>query len=590
MLNEKSLSVIIPARNEEFLKKTIDSVLSKSMGPDTEVIAILDGYWPEAPGLPVNPKVTVVHHDKSIGQRAAVNEGARISKAKYIMKLDAHCQLDKGFDVKLMENCEYDWTVLPRMYTLHAFDWKCLKCGDRTYQGEKPKKCEQCGHKDFERVIVWRRNTRKRTDYMWIDQDLRMKYFDGKCLRPYGPSREVSKMCHHKYKEWAKGNITDVMVGVGCCWFLHRDRFFELGGMDEEHGSWGQMGAEVAMKAWLSGGRQVINKNTWFAHLFRTQAGFKFPYPISGKDQRKAREYSNKLWKGNKWSGQTRDIDWFINKFAPLPGWHVNLKDAEKEVEPLVKAESQKLVTSGSASTESQPSKGIIYYTDNRCEERISLAVRNQLRKCCLGMEIVSISHLPIDMGRNLVVNWERSVLTMFKQILAGLELSTASIVFLTEHDVLYNQSHFEFTPPRQDTYYYNENNWALDAKTGQALFYRPRQQVSGLCGYRHLLLEHYRARVARVEKEGFSRKMGYEPGKKPPKGIDNHPKKGFFSEFPNVDIKHGNNVTKGRFKLEQYRCRERIKDSWVLADEIPYWGKTKGSFDRFILEVGEKC
>ena len=42
------LSVIIPARNEIYLQKTIDSVLSAAKG-EIEVIAILDGYWPDPP-------------------------------------------------------------------------------------------------------------------------------------------------------------------------------------------------------------------------------------------------------------------------------------------------------------------------------------------------------------------------------------------------------------------------------------------------------------------------------------------------------------------------------------------------------------
>ena len=67
------------------------------MEADTEVIAICDGYWPDPPVVD-HPKVTIVHHTKSIGQRAATNEGARISQAKYVMKLDAHCTVDKGFD------------------------------------------------------------------------------------------------------------------------------------------------------------------------------------------------------------------------------------------------------------------------------------------------------------------------------------------------------------------------------------------------------------------------------------------------------------------------------------------------------------
>lgn len=564
------LTVVIPALNEEFLQRTIDDVLRKAKG-DTEVIAILDGYWPDE-GIKQHPKLTVVHHEEPSGQRQSVNEGIKLSDSKYIMKLDAHCCLDKGFDVKLMEDCDPDWTVLPRMYTLHAFDWKCSKCGNRTYQGPRPVKCENEGcdnTTDFERVMVWNRNLRKRTDYMWICPELRMRYFDGHCLKPYGDPHELKRKCHHKFRAWAKNDITDVMVGVGCCFFMHRDRYLELGGLDETHGSWGQMAVEVAMKSWLSSGRQVINKKTWFAHLFRTGGGFGFPYKISHNQQEAARQYSRDLWMGDKWEGQKRKFQWVIDKFGPLPGWHITAK--EKAVTETKELESP------TPSRVSQPTKGIIYYTDNMIEDRLAITVRNQLKKCCYGAEIVSVSQYPIDLGRNIVVPWKRSVLTMFKQILEGLEASTANIVFLTEHDVFYHPSHFDFTPPTNNAYYYNENVWSLDAKTGKVLFYKPRQQVSGLCAYRSLLLEHYRARVKRVEKEGFTLRLGYEPGKRPPRGIDRYKKKGWFSEHPNVDIKQKCSLTPGRFKLEQYRCKDKIKDSWILTDELPFWGSTNG-------------
>jgi glycosyltransferase involved in cell wall biosynthesis len=575
------LSVIIPARNEEFLERTISDVLRKARA-NTEVIAILDGYWPVAPGLKVRENLTVIHNEESIGQRASVNQGANFSNAEYVMKLDAHCCLDNGFDVKLIETYEPDWIVIPTMYTLHAFDWVCRDCGYSEYQGRKPEKCPKCGSPNLERKFFWRRNLQKKTEYMWIDKDLRMRYFDGTCLRSYGDPHKIKKMCHHKYRDWAAENITDTMTCVGCCFFMSRKRFFELDGMDDKgHGSWGQMGTEVAMKAWLSGGRLVVNKNTWFAHLFRTQGGdFGFPYTISGKAQRAARKYSNDLWKNNRWKKQVRPFEWVIEKFRPLPGWHQDFLDKE------IKKKQAPKNTLPTKFKSISKSKGIVYYTNNVIEDRIAIVARAQLKKCCEGMEIVSVSHVPLEMGENIVVNMESSILSMFKQILLGLECSKSEIIFLTEHDLLYHPSHFQFAPESKDAYYYNENNWCLDSKTGQALFYRPRQQVSGLCAYRDTLLAHYSARVERVEKEGFSRKMGFEPGKKLPHGIDNVPRKGFFSMFPNVDIKHGSNITKGRFNLDQYRCKEKIKDSWVLADGIPYWGKTRGRFDEFIRTV----
>ena len=118
------------------------------------------------------------------------------------------------------------------------------------------------------------------------------------------------------------------MCCMGPGWFMHKDRFWELGGCDEGHGGWGQQGVEVALKAWLSGGALMVDKRTWFAHWFRggeqpLGLGKGFPYRITGRDQENARKYSRNLWLGNKWPQQTRTIEWLIEKFQP-PTWTKN--------------------------------------------------------------------------------------------------------------------------------------------------------------------------------------------------------------------------------------------------------------------------
>ena len=104
---------------------------------------------------------------------------------------------------------------------------------------------------------------------------------------------------------------------------MSRNRFHELEGCDEKHGGWGQFGVEFACKSWLSGGRHVVNKKTWFAHMFRTkpQHQFGFPYQLSGNAQTKAQEYSRDLWLNNKWQKAVRPLQWILDKFAPIPDW-----------------------------------------------------------------------------------------------------------------------------------------------------------------------------------------------------------------------------------------------------------------------------
>src|SRR5688572_17772670 len=94
------LSVLIPARCEQFLPQTVADVLEHSKA-ETEIIVVLDGELPAEP-IPQDQRVRVVYLPESIGQRAATNLAARLSEAKYVAKLDAHVSVAEGWDVELI--------------------------------------------------------------------------------------------------------------------------------------------------------------------------------------------------------------------------------------------------------------------------------------------------------------------------------------------------------------------------------------------------------------------------------------------------------------------------------------------------------
>jgi len=230
------------------------------------------------------------------------------------------------------------------------------------------------------------------------------------------------------------------------------------------------------------------------------------------------------------------------------------------------------------------PHKGIVYYTDNRLEPRILSACQRQLLKARLPSVCVSLRPLPF--GVNVVLNLERGPLTMFRQILTGLEMSRADVVFLAEHDVLYHPSHFEFEPERDDLFYYNNNLWKVDAGSGRALFHYSNH-TSQLCACRSLLLNHYQKRVELVEKNGYNSRMGYEPGTHGrAERVDDYGCETWMSEQPNIDLRHGNNLTPTRWKREQFR-NQRFTKGWTEADSVPGWGRTLGRMDEFLSEVG---
>ena len=232
-------------------------------------------------------------------------------------------------------------------------------------------------------------------------------------------------------------------------------------------------------------------------------------------------------------------------------------------------------------------SNGIVYYSDCRGDEAILSAARAQLAHACNGHQIVSscLGYVPLGTIRINHAKAERSYETMFKQILAGLELLDADVAFLAEHDVLYHPSHLEFVPPKRDVIYYNVNVWKVDAETGRALHY-DCQQTSGLVAYRDTLLAHYRKRCEMVAAHGFSRKMGFEPGThRRAERVDDLTSESFKSALPNVDIRHGHNLTQSRWKREQFR-NQRYTKGWTEADEVPGWGVTKGRFAEFLKEA----
>jgi glycosyltransferase involved in cell wall biosynthesis len=305
------LSILIPARNEEFLSRTVKDILTHIRG-NTEIIVVLDGEWVDPP-VEQHERVTVIYHPKSIGQRAATNEACRLSKAKYVMKVDAHCAFDKGFDVKMMRDMQDDWTMIPVMRNLHAFNWICKKCGNKWYQSPTPQHCcsdgkgkvknESCDSTEFEREIVWIPKKRPTNSAFRFDKNMKFQYWGG-------------------YKRRQEGDLVDTLSIQGSCFMLTRKKYWELDICSEDFHSWGQQGVEVACKTWLSGGRVVVNKNTWYAHLFRTQGGdFGFPYTQSPKKIEANRELSIDLFVNNKWKGAKHDFQWLIDKFSPVPEW-----------------------------------------------------------------------------------------------------------------------------------------------------------------------------------------------------------------------------------------------------------------------------
>jgi hypothetical protein len=319
----KDLSILIPSRNEMFLARTIQDIL-EHIEADTEVIALLDGQWAKPP-IPQNERVNVIYVADPVGQRAATNLACKISKAKYVMKVDAHCAFDQGFDRKMIEafgQTGEDVTMVPTMRNLWAFDWKCYKCGWTKYQGPTPTECPNC--KDRSKVrhkMMWIGKERPQSNSYSFDAEPHFQYFNDYCRRP-----------EYK-KDLEKNGITETMSLQGSCFMCTREKYWDWELSDEKLGNWGNQGIELACKTWLSGGRLLVNHNTWYAHMFRTQGGdFGFPYPQSGHDVAKTKQKVKDLFWLNQWPKQKLSLSWLVEKFWPVPGWTQEQLDNLKKV------------------------------------------------------------------------------------------------------------------------------------------------------------------------------------------------------------------------------------------------------------------
>lgn len=553
-MSKYELSILIPSLKEEFLKETVEDILKNKRGK-TEIIVGFDGEWPEVP-LADHPDLRVIHSSKNLGQRGMTNLLCKLSEAKWVAKTDAHCAFDEGFDVKLLKAVEGhdDWTIVPAMKNLHAFNWVCKNCETEFYQGEKPDKCpdEMCQfiESEWEKKIYFiprdmsdfkKRRGPTSTAYRFTPDNLQFKYF--------------GKLQNHQTEETA-----ETMSLQGSFFMLTRAKYWELNICDETWGGWGQQGTEVALKTWLSGGRVIVHRDTWYAHMFRTNNQIAFPWnkglkESQGQQQQRARKACVDLFKNNKWDKQVRSLGWLIERFwKPL---QEEPSDTDKADRKWTQEDLKRV------SWDYVPSKGIIYYTDNQLNLKLAKKVQKQIKS--IELPIVSASLKPMDnMGSNYHVKMERGYEAYFKQILTALENSEADIIYFCEHDVLYHPSHFEFTPPRKDKFYFNHNWWSV-REDGFAVHW-DANRVSQLCGYREHLVKFYRNRIKEIERKGFDR--SYEPGRREKRHYEV-----WKSPYPNIDIRHKGTMTGDKWSADDFRDKSTCVN-WQETDveHIPGW------------------
>lgn len=227
--------------------------------------------------------------------------------------------------------------------------------------------------------------------------------------------------------------------------------------------------------------------------------------------------------------------------------------------------------------------KSALYYTDNRLGNPIKDTVRKYLTDAGIHVTCVSLSHTGFGDKQIVLEGRQRSYPTYLYQIKTALENAPGKYVFFCEHDVLYHPSHFEFTPPEDNIFYYNNNVWRWKLHNFKLITYDKMRPLSCLAVNREFALEHYKMRIAKMEELGLDefrsreprmgRVWGYEPGTKKRRrgGFSDDECQMFSSEFPNIDIRHNRTFTSIKCEKEDFKNQP---ENWreIGVDEVPGW------------------
>jgi len=294
------LSIIIPSRNCAYSTRTVQDILAKAKG-DIEVIVHIDDQWPETIK---DKRVTYIHPTIPRGMRAGINAGLALAKGKYIMKCDDHCLFGEGFDKIITENMQDDWLVIPRRYSLHAEGWR--------REEKMPIK-----------------------DYHYLSWPQLYSHY-GYCMFPQEwRERTYERMNKPEY------DIDETMSFQGSCYFANREYFIDIVGfLDdrlETYSTFACEQLETGLKYWLGGGGVMVNKKTWYAHLFKNKKYY--------EGRRRDRDYKKNLktlagydwcckhWMNNQEPNMYRRIGWLIDRFWPVPNWPDNWKELWNETD-----------------------------------------------------------------------------------------------------------------------------------------------------------------------------------------------------------------------------------------------------------------
>ena len=217
----------------------------------------------------------------------------------------------------------------------------------------------------------------------------------------------------------------------------------------------------------------------------------------------------------------------------------------------------------------------IVYYTANVIPESFGKKVRDQLLKSANGIPIISVSQKPIELGKNICVgDIGRSTLNIYRQALIGAKEAKTKYIAMAEDDALYSPSHFDFVPPKDDTFYYDRNIWGIYTWTKPPVFsYKGRRNLWALICSRDLFIRTMEERFAKYPNDDtVPLQLWGEPSKYERQlGVKVNKWKFYYANEPSIVFSHptalGYKTLGKRKRLGEKRTEEL--EPWGSAEKI---------------------
>ena len=213
----------------------------------------------------------------------------------------------------------------------------------------------------------------------------------------------------------------------------------------------------------------------------------------------------------------------------------------------------------------------IIYYTSNREDPRFENRVIDRLLKTCGGLPIISVSHKPIELGKNICVgDVGVSGFNMFRQVEIACKEATTKFVISAEADCLYPPEYFTYEPERDDVCYRNSNLYVMPDKR-DFFFYKEEGATHAQVIGRQFYLD----RLAEL----FKGAPQWSPEEK------NFPKERLRKEdvFDKKEIVHYR-TENPVFQIKTHRgMRYYTHSDRTPVYDLPYWGSGKLIYKEFV-------